>query len=140
MKKTKTTNNKKRAASKASKKPSDKLQNLKITNGKSYQQDVERVRKLEELLEVHQTNPFGTSDLRIFQENLAEMNLTDMQAVAVRAGVFPSGNQTLLKQKLIKAFQAEGYGTVNAVIETDKQVELDPSNPKHKAILDYLNS
>lgn len=140
MKKTKTTNNKKRAASKASKKPSDKLQNLKITNGKSYQQDVERVRKLEELLEVHQTNPFGTSDLRIFQENLAEMNLTDMQAVAVRAGVFPSGNQTLLKQKLIKAFQAEGYGTVNAVIETDKKVELDPSNPKHKAILDYLNS
>lgn len=140
MKKQAKTTNKKRAASKASKKASDTLQNLKITNGKSYQQDVDRVRKLEKLLEVNQTNPFGTSDMRIFQENLAEMNLTDMQAIAVRAGVFPNGNQTLLKQKLIKAFEAEGYGMVNAVIETDKKVDLDPKNPKHKAIIDYLNS
>lgn len=140
MKKQAKTTNKKRAASKASKKASDTLQNLKITNGKSYQQDVDRVRKLEKLLEVNQTNPFGTSDIRIFQQNLSEMNLTDMQAIAVRAGVFPNGNQTLLKQKLIKAFEAEGYGMVNAVIETDKKVDLDPKNPKHKAIIDYLNS
>lgn len=140
MKKQAKTTNKKRATSKASKKASDTLQNLKITNGKSYQQDVDRVRKLEKLLEVNQTNPFGTSDIRIFQQNLSEMNLTDMQAIAVRAGVFPNGNQTLLKQKLIKAFEAEGYGMVNAVIETDKKVDLDPKNPKHKAIIDYLNS
>ena len=66
------------------------------------------------------------------------MNLTDMQEVAVRAGVFPSGNQTILKQKLLKAFKAEGYGTVNAVMEGEKKVQLDPSNPKHKEIIDYL--
>ena len=117
-----------------------KLDEMNITNGKSYSQDqsVEIVRKLEDLLDVKQTNPFGTSDARIFEENLASMNLTDMQEVAVRAGVFPSGNQTILKQKLIKAFKAEGYGTVNAVMEAEKQVQLDPSNPKHKEIIDYL--
>lgn len=130
----------KRATSSRPKKVKDPLQNIKITNGKSYEEDIDRVRKLEELLDVKQTNPFGTSDIRVFEANLAEMNLTDMQAVAVRAGVFPNGNQTILKQKLIKAFKSEGYGSVNAVIETDKTVDLDPKNPKHKAIMDYLNS
>ena len=96
------------------------------------------VKKLEELLDVKQTNPFGTQDSRIFEENISEMNLSDMQALAVRAGIFPNGNQTILKQKLLKAFRAEGYGTVNAVMEGDKQVVLDPSNPKHKEIIDYL--
>lgn len=141
MKQKKTTT--KKSASKANrvKKPTGKkLEEMNITNGKSYSQDrsVEIVRRLEELLDVKQTNPFGTSDARIFKENLASMNLTDMQEVAVRAGVFPSGNQTILKQKLTKAFKAEGYGTINAVIESEKQVELDPSNPKHKEIIDYL--
>lgn len=145
MKPKKTTKTRKSAgkttkATRAKKPEGKKLDEMNITNGKSYSQgqSVEIVRKLEELLDVKQTNPFGTSDARIFQENLASMNLTDMQEVAVRAGVFPSGNQTILKQKLVKAFNAEGYGTVNAVIEGKKQVELDPSNPKHKEIIDYL--
>ena len=127
-------------ATRAKKPEGKKLEEMNITNGKSYSQDqsVEIVRRLEELLDVKQTNPFGTSDARIFEENLASMNLTDMQEVAVRAGVFPSGNQTILKQKLLKAFKAEGYGTVNAVMEGEKQVQLDPSNPKHKEIIDYL--
>lgn len=141
MKQKKTTTKKSATKATRAKKPTGKkLNEMNITNGKSYSQDrsVEIVRKLEELLDVKQTNPFGTSDARIFEENLASMNLTDMQEVAVRAGVFPSGNQTILKQKLIKAFRAEGYGTVNAVMETEKQMELDPSNPKHKEIIDYL--
>ena len=127
-------------ATRAKKPEGKKLEQMNITNGKSYSQDqsVEIVRRLEDLLDVKQTNPFGTSDARIFEENLASMNLTDMQEVAVRAGVFPSGNQTILKQKLLKAFKAEGYGTVNAVMEGTKQVQLDPNNPKHKEIIDYL--
>jgi hypothetical protein len=131
---------KKTTASKAKKPSGKKLDQMNITNGKTYSQEksVEIVRKLESLLDVSQTNPFGTSDARVFEENLASMNLSDMQEVAVRAGVFPSGNQTILKQKLLKAFRAEGYGTVNSVVEGANQVTLDPSNPKHKEIIDYL--
>jgi len=128
----------KKTTAKGGQKTTNKLDNLTTTNGKSYEQSVAVVKKLEELLDVKQTNPFGTQDSRIFKENLSEMNLSDMQALAVRAGIFPNGNQTILKQKLLKAFRAEGYGTVNAVIEADNQVALDPSNPKHKEIIDYL--
>ena len=128
----------KKTTAKGGQKTTNKLDNLTTTNGKSYEQSVAVVKKLEELLDVKQTNPFGTQDSRIFKENLSEMNLSDMQALAVRAGIFPNGNQTILKQKLLKAFRAEGYGTVNAVMEADNQVALDPSNPKHKEIIDYL--
>lgn len=141
MKQRKTTKKsatKKKTVAKSRSKTTSKLDNLATTNGKSYEQNVEVVKKLEELLDVKQTNPFGTQDSRIFEENISEMNLSDMQALAVRAGIFPNGNQTILKQKLLKAFRAEGYGTVNAVMEGDKQVVLDPSNPKHKEIIDYL--
>lgn len=138
----KKTNNKR--SSTAAKKPAAKrkpdLKNLQQTNGKVYEPSVEQVRKLEEILEVKQTNPFGTTDMRVFQENLANMNLSDMQEVAVRAGVFPNGNKTVLKNKLIKAFKSEGFGVVNSVFESDRQIKLDPKNNKHKEILDYLNS
>ena len=103
----------KKSSSSAGKNPvkrSRDLKNLQQTNGKSYEPSVEQVRKLEEILEVKTTNPFGTTGYQVFQENMASMNLSDMQEIAVRAGVFPNGNKTVLKNKLIKAFKAQGFG------------------------------
>ena len=117
-----------------------KLNDLTQTNGKAYEQSVETVQKLEDLLEVRKTNPYGTGDLRIFEANLAEMNLSEMQEVAVRSGVFPSGNKTVLKNKLIKSFKNEGFGVVDTVIDKGSPIQLDSSDPDHKAIIDYLNN
>ena len=119
---------------------SDPLSNIQQTTGKVYEYDVKQVRKLEEILETRKTNPFGTNDSRIFKENLASMNLSDMQEIAVRCGVFPNGNKTILKNKLLKAFSAEGFGVISSVVESDSQVKLDPKNKSHKEIIDYLNS
>jgi hypothetical protein len=119
---------------------SDPLSNIQQTTGKVYEYDVNQVRKLEEILETRKTNPVGTNDSRIFKENLASMNLSDMQEIAVRCGVFPNGNKTILKNKLLKAFSAEGFGVISSVVESDSQVKLDPKNKSHKEIIDYLNS
>ena len=83
---------------KAARKP--ELKDLNQTTGKTYEQNLEYVKKLEEILEVRKSNPYGTNDARIFEENMAGMSLTELQEVAVRAGVFPSGNRTILKNKL----------------------------------------
>jgi hypothetical protein len=136
----KSTSSRAKSSTKTSSRKKTPLEDLQQTNGKLYEPTVDQVRKLEEILEVKKTNPFGTNDLRIFEENVASMNLTDMQEVAVRAGVFPSGNRTVLKNKLIKAFKAEGFGINKSVVESDHQVTLDPKNKKHKEIIDYLNS
>ena len=117
-----------------------RVEGLVQTNGKSYTQDIETVKRLEELLEVGKTNPFGTADQRIFEENIASMNLSEMQEVAVRAGIFPNGNKTVLKNKLLKAFKNQGFGVVDTVIDKGVPLDLDPENPKHRAVIDYLNN
>ncbi|MBL69635.1 MAG: hypothetical protein CMO74_14535 [Verrucomicrobiales bacterium] len=122
-------------ATKAAKKP--ELKDLNQTTGKTYEQNLEYVKKLEEILEVRKSNPYGTNDARIFEENMAGMSLTELQEVAVRAGVFPSGNRTILKNKLTKAFKSENLGT-NVVIDNGPPFELDPNNPKHKKLIEIL--
>jgi len=81
------------------------------TDGKSSNQsEVEKIRDLENLLRPSIPNPFKTSSESKFEENLANMNLTDLQSLAVSAGVFPSGNKTTLKNKLKKEFNAVVVG------------------------------
>lgn len=120
--------------------PRAKVEELTQTNGKSYEEDpeVQRVRKLEKILEVSKTNPYGTNDRRIFEENISAMNLTDLQSLAVRVGVFPSGNQTSLKTKLVKSFKSENHGRSELIAPRTPAVVLDPKNPRDKEVLDYL--
>ena len=119
----------------------EKLDKLTQTNGRVYEdEDTNKTRKLEEILEVAVTNPFGTSSGKVFEENLANMNLSEMQEVAVRAGIFPSGNQTMLKNKLKKAFKAANPDQLQVIIDKGPPIELNPKNPKHKQLIDYLNS
>jgi hypothetical protein len=81
------------------------------TDGKSSNQsEVEKIRDLENLLRPSIPNPFKTSNEGKFEEDLANMNLTDLQSLAVSAGVFPSGNKTTLKNKLKKEFHAVVIG------------------------------
>lgn len=72
--------------------------------------EIEKIRDLENLLRPNIENPFGTDNQEKFEEDLANMNLTDLQSLAVSAGVFPSGNKTTLKNKLKKEFNAVVVG------------------------------
>ena len=100
-------NKKQSSKAKSSKK---KLADLEQTNGKVYEDQVSRARELEELLGIPKINPFKTNDKKVFQEMLQDMNLTDLQAFAVKVGVFPSGNKTVLKNKIKRAFDSSLYG------------------------------
>jgi len=132
----------KTAKAKKSSVKSDKLNSLQQTNGKVYEGDEElqKVRQLEDILDVSLTNPFGTSHAKVFEENLAEMNLSEMQELAVRAGIFPSGNQSMLRNKLKKAFKSKHPDQLQVVVDKGAPIKLDPKNPKHKELIDYLNN
>ena len=75
----------------------NKLDSLNLSDGKL---EVEKVRELEQLLGVDQVNAFKTNNLDVFQDNLSEMSLTDLQRLAAEAGVFPGGNKMALKNRL----------------------------------------
>ena len=129
-------NRKKTSKAKSSKK---KLEGLQQTNGKTYEDQVSRARELEDVLGIPKINPFRTNDKKVFQEMLQDMNLTDLQSFAVKVGVFPSGNKTVLRNKIKRAFDSSlhGKGSVQIMGEPTK---LDPKNPKHKEVIDYLNN
>ena len=46
----------------------------------------DKMRQLEVMLGVSQISPFGTNELEIFEQNLAEMSLSDMQKLALKIG------------------------------------------------------
>ena len=132
--------NKKTKTSKASaakKQGRVNLENLEQTNGKVYEDQVSKARELEDVLGIPKINPFKTNDKRVFADMIQEMNLTDLQAFAVKVGVFPSGNKTVLRNKIKKAFDSSLYGQ-GSVQVMGKPIQLDPNNPKHKEVIDYL--
>lgn len=133
----KTTTSKSTASKKSTAKKKVSLDSLQQTNGKSYEDQVARARELEEILGIAKINPFKTNDKRVFAEMLQEMNLTDLQSFAVKVGVFPAGNKTVLRNKIKRAFESSlhGKGSVQVMGEP---IKLDPNNPKHKEVIDYL--
>jgi len=133
----KTTTSKSTASRKSTAKKKVSLDSLQQTNGKSYEDQVAKARELEEILGIAKINPFKTNDKRVFAEMLQEMNLTDLQSFAVKVGVFPAGNKTVLRNKIKRAFESSlhGKGSVQVMGEP---IKLDPNNPKHKEVIDYL--
>ena len=133
----KTTTSKSTASKKSTAKKKVSLDSLQQTNGKAYEDQVAKARELEDILGIAKINPFKTNDKRVFKEMLEEMNLTDLQAFAVKVGVFPAGNKTVLRNKIKRAFESSlhGKGSVQVMGEP---IKLDPNNPQHKEVIDYL--
>jgi len=100
---TKKNTSKKASAKKSTKRKGNLLDSLQVTDGKT---DIEKIKHLEALLGVQQTNPFRTTSGDILQERMTEMTLTDLQAFAVTVGILPSGNKLSLKTKITRAFKS----------------------------------
>ena len=122
----------KKTTTKTTKRVSKKqeLETMQVADGKT---DLEEIRNLEKLMGVHQVNPFKTNTLEVFQENIAGMNLTDMQRLAVKAGLLPSGNRTTLKNKLLKEFKARTSGGKGNSVMVTKPI-VDPDSPQGKKL------
>tara|TARA_Y100000592_G_C5482423_1_gene326518 strand:- start:29518 stop:29931 length:414 start_codon:yes stop_codon:yes gene_type:complete len=125
MAKRKSNPKKKATASKPQKK--QKLEEMSYLDG--IQEDVDEIKNLEDLLGVNQINPYKTRSLAVFEEKLMDMNLSDLQELAVTVGVFPSGTKNSLRTKLKKQFVADTRGGGVQVVKS-KQRKLDPSDPK----------
>ena len=95
---------------------------------------------IEELLNPPK-NPFGTASMDELENQLKDMNLRQMQELAVKASVFPSGNKTSLKNKIKKEFSSK-FGTKDSSKKYNHSVEqplVDPDSNLAKDIMDILN-
>ena len=120
----------KKNVSKATKKKTslEDLQNF--TTGKMDDKAIEKVKKLEEVLGIKTVNPFGTNDPNIFEAQLKDSNLSDLQNLAMRVGVFPEGGLARLRDKLKKEFQRVSRGARTISMEDPLPIH-DPNHPDH---------
>ena len=133
----KSTKNKPTNAAKPEPKKSE-LDSLNLADGKVYTDpDIEKVKKLEEILGIKKMNPFGTSNIDIFKEKLNEMTIVDLQHMCEKVGIFASGSRQQIKEKLLREFKSTNKGTISMLIQNPSLV-LDPNNPKHQKTLKIL--
>jgi hypothetical protein len=133
----KSTKNKPINAAKPEPKKSE-LDSLNLADGKVYTDpDIEKVKKLEEILGIKKMNPFGTSNIDIFKEKLNEMTIVDLQHMCEKVGIFASGSRQQIKEKLLREFKSTNKGTISMLVQNPSLV-LDPNNPKHQKTLKIL--
>ena len=98
-----------------------------------------KMRELEVLLGVSEISPFGTNELEIFEQNLAEMSLSDMQKLALKIGTNPYHEKPMLKKSLIREFSAYTRNSRRNIMPSAVQsFVIDHDNPKHKELLKIL--
>ncbi len=133
----KSTKNKSTNAAKPEPQKSE-LDSLNLADGKVHTDpDIDKVKKLEEILGIKKMNPFGTSNIDIFKEKLNEMTIVDLQHMCEKVGIFASGSRQQIKEKLLREFKSTNKGTISMLVQNPSLV-LDPNNPKHQKTLKIL--
>lgn len=99
-----------------------------------------KMRELEVLLGVSEISPFGTNEMEIFEENLAEMSFSDMQKLAMKVGVNAYAEKPILKKSLIREFAAYTKNSRRNIMPSKvESFIIDPDNPQHKKLIKILN-
>lgn len=112
---------KKVATKRASKAKEAKTPDTKQANGKN--EEEKQRRNIHDLMNTRTTNPFGTSNAEKFEKEMSQMNMNDLQRLAIKVGVIPSPNRTTLKNKLKREFRRYTGGQLS-----DKAYEAQKQN------------
>lgn len=122
----------------AKKQSKSKKKNIEYSDGKNHiAEEAQEARNLEQIIGRKQKSPFQQENFADFQQSIDSMQLSQLQELAVKAGVFPSGTKLTLKNKLIKAYKQSKQGLGNVVQITKPIVE--PGSDKEKELLNIIN-
>lgn len=91
---------KKNTTKRVSKKTDTK--NIMQTHGKTEEENPRK--SIYDLMNTKTVNPFGTSNATKFEDEMSQMNMHDLQRLAIKIGIIPSSNRTALKNKLRREF------------------------------------
>jgi hypothetical protein len=123
----------------ATRKPkTTKKKTAKVTqyaDGKDERKNVAKT--VEELMAVKSRDPFKLASGESFEEAVSTMGLSQLQEIAVKSGVFPSGTKATLKNKLLKEFENRSSGRYGG--SSSSKPIVDPNSSQAKKILKILN-
>jgi len=117
------------------KKAPTKTKNLEdiqnFSSGKLDDDTLKKVKELEDVLGIKAVNPFGTNDPNIFEQKLKDSNLSDLQNLAMKIGIFPEGSKDRLKDKLRREFKRVTKGSRSVALQQPMSIS-DPNHPNHE--------
>ena len=114
----------------------DELQKNGQTSTARYKELIEKV---EVIYGTGETNLFGTNDLQLLKDKLSRMSKADLQAFSKKVGVNPRYDRENLVSNLIKEFHRyQSRGNIATAPQPVPAITLDPNNPEHKELLDWL--
>ena len=102
-----------------------------FSSGKLDDETLHKVKQLEEVLGIKSVNPFGTNDPNIFEQKLKDSNLSDLQNLAMKIGIFPEGSKDRLKEKLRREFKRVTKGSRSVALQQPMSIS-DPNHPNHE--------
>ena len=102
-----------------------------FSSGKLDDDTLKKVKELEDVLGIKAVNPFGTNDPNIFEQKLKDSNLSDLQNLAMKIGIFPEGSKDRLKDKLRREFKRVTKGSRSVALQQPMSIS-DPNHPNHE--------
>ena len=122
----KTAKGTKKAASKASRK-TPKLKSISQTHGK---EEKSQPTTLDQVWGDKGDGKYKTNDAAVYETDIREMNLTDLQMHATQIGLIPVQNREVLTKRLIKEFQKHWNSYQYAPVVKNKNYSDLPQSVK----------
>lgn len=129
--------NKRKTTKKNTTKAAANKKPMQYADGKVSDNRKDVAKTVEELMGVKSRDPFKLASGENFTEAVASMGLSQLQEIAVNAGVFPSGTKATLKNKLLKEYENRTQGRYGS--STTSKPIVDPDSDKAKEILRIIN-
>ena len=119
----------------------EELEELRENGETSTARYKEVMQEVEVIFGTGETNSFGTNDLQVLKEKLNKMGKADLQAFSRKVGVNPYYDKSVVRDNIIKEFNRyQSRGNIATAPQPVPAIQLDPNNPQHKELLDWLES
>jgi hypothetical protein len=119
----------------------EELEELKEKGETSTARYKEVMQEIEVIFGTGETNSFGTNDLEVLKDKLNKMSKADLQAFSRKVGVNPYYDRSVVRDNIIKEFNRyKSRSNIATAPQPVPAIELDPNNPQHKELLDWLES
>ena len=119
----------------------EELEELREKGETSTARYKEVMQEVEVIFGTGETNSFGTNDLEVLKDKLNKMGKADLQAFSRKVGVNPYYDRSVVRDNIIKEFNRyQSRGNIATAPQPVPAIQLDPNNPDHKELLDWLES
>lgn len=92
----------------------------------------DKIRQLEKALGIDEVNIFKTANRKIFEENLDNMSDSEVQSLANKLKIDPSGSKPQLKQKLLRQFDTQNVSNRGYFIPQPQAKQLFSDEERQK--------